>query len=99
MFDFNFTGHGSITLITPSGKPAEDECWRRFGDDTQRFGLSYACEPRYAPEIAADLCRDGWTCSLDGFELILRDPEPPHSGLDDEASPSEIRRDWWKKDQ
>ena len=93
MSDFNFTHQGAITLITPQTEGARWEADDRFGLDALTVGGSIACEPRYAPEIAADLCRDGWTCSLDGVALVLRDSEPPHSGPDDEASTSEIRRD------
>lgn len=93
MSDFNFTRYGSVTLITPSTPTALQAADDYFDPDYLHIDGCIVCEQRLALEAAANLCRDGWTCSLDGFELILRDPEPPHSGPDDEASPSEIRRD------
>jgi hypothetical protein len=74
MTDFDFQDHGSITTVTALTDRAYDHLTGNVSDEAQWLGGALAVEPRYAPDLAADLCREGFTVELpDGRTVTAAD--------------------------
>lgn len=70
--DYDFTDIGSLTLVTPQNDAAREHLTEHT--DGLWFGGALAVEPRYAPDLSADLCRDGFTVELpDGRVVTAED--------------------------
>jgi hypothetical protein len=70
--DFAVSTHGSIWLFEPLTKDAREHAIENFPEETPTFGLGYAVEHRYAPEIVDAMLHGGWHVELDGHVLELR---------------------------
>jgi hypothetical protein len=66
--DFDFIDNGTLTLVVPKNEAAESHL--REHTDGLWFGGSLAVEPRYAPELSAALCRDGFTVELPNGRVV-----------------------------
>lgn len=74
-FDFNEQSSG-LTIVTPLNSRAQDHLWDVCGDATWH-GRSCVVETRYAPELSASLCRDGYSVDLpDGRVVTAADLAP-----------------------
>ncbi len=72
MIDYDFSDHGSVVMVTPKNTAAHDHLAAHT--DGQWLGNALAVEPRYAPDLSADLCRDGFTVELpDGRVVTAED--------------------------
>lgn len=72
IIDFEMTNEGALYMIrpmTPEAVAHADE----FYADALRFGGAIAVDHRYAASNAEFLMQDGFTVSLDGQELALRE--------------------------
>lgn len=66
-YDFDFVEMGSITLVVTLNPDAEQHLADNVGEEAQWVGGGLAVEGRYGPELAASLCRAGYTvCLPDG---------------------------------
>ena len=72
MIDFAMTNQGSVYLIRPMTDAAKTHA-DEFYADALRFGGAVAVDQHYAASNAAFLMQDGFTVSLDGQELALRE--------------------------
>ena len=70
MYDYEMQNHGSLYLLDPMTKEAQNHASAHFSD-AQHLGRVIAIEPRYAHEVAHSLLSDGFTVDLDGRELVL----------------------------
>jgi hypothetical protein len=68
--DFDFHDSGSITMVHCMNARALDHLAGNTGDETQWMGDALAVEPRYAPDLAADLCREGFTVELPDGRIV-----------------------------
>lgn len=57
--DFEFMNHGSIITLTPVSDAGAAWCEEHLPEDAQRFGASYAIEPRYFAAIYHGIQQDG----------------------------------------
>jgi hypothetical protein len=70
--DFTFTDCGSITLVRPDN--ADAQAYLEEATEGQWFAGALACEPRYAPDLSAELCRAGFCVTLpDGRDVTAAD--------------------------
>ncbi|TXH48010.1 MAG: hypothetical protein E6Q97_26075 [Desulfurellales bacterium] len=65
--DFVIAGHGSIVLLTPVSREAEEWLAEAVSSDAPRWGRGLAVEPRYVAEIVNGIVSDGLT--IDGSAL------------------------------
>jgi len=66
--DYKFSEHGTITLVHPCNDSALAHLESRTGGQWLGYGL--AVEPRYAPELSALLCRDGFAVELPSGRVV-----------------------------
>lgn len=69
--DFDFSDVGPFTLVTPMNDEAREHL-AEHTDGTWQAG-SLVVEPRYAPELSADLCRDGFSVELPDGRVVTAD--------------------------
>jgi hypothetical protein len=62
-YDFSFTDHGSVTILTPLTQDAREWVEQNIPEDAQRWAGGVVIEPRYAPNILEGLAGDGLTCA------------------------------------
>lgn len=66
--DFDFSDVGPFTLVTPLNYTAREHL--TVHADGQWIGDALAVEPRYAPELSANLCRDGFAVELPDGRVV-----------------------------
>jgi len=66
--DFYFLDTGSLVLVTPKTRAARRHLTAHT--DGQWLNDALAVEPRYAPELSAGLCRDGFTVELPNGRVV-----------------------------
>lgn len=69
--DYEFHNAGSLVLVHGMNDFALDHL--RENSDGQWLGGAMAVEPRYAPQLSADLCRDGFSVKLPGGRIVTAD--------------------------
>ena len=72
MIDFAMTNQGSVYLIRPMTDAAKTHADEVYAD-ALRFGGAIAVDHNFAASNAENLLNDGFTVSLDGQELALRE--------------------------
>lgn len=70
--DFSFVETGSFTMIYPE-HDAVDEVLLDLCPDGMFQGNVLICEGRYAPELSAELCRDGYRVKLPNGRIVTED--------------------------
>lgn len=68
--DFIFTDHGSITMVRCTGTKALEHLHANTDEDVQWSGAHLAVEPRYAADLSAQLCRDGFAVELPDGRVV-----------------------------
>lgn len=68
MIDYDFTDHGSLVMVTPRNDAAHEHL--SLNSDGQWLGNSLAVEPRYASDLSAELCRNGFTVELPDGRVV-----------------------------
>lgn len=68
MIDFDFSDHGSLVMVTPRNENAREHLAENT--DGQWLGYALAVEPRYAADLSALLCRDGFTVELPDGRVV-----------------------------
>lgn len=68
--DYDFSDHGFCTMVHCRNKAALDHLATHTGDDAMWSGMALAVEPRYAPDLSAELCRDGFTVELPNGRVV-----------------------------
>jgi hypothetical protein len=66
--DFDFHDHGSLTMVHGLNEAALAHL--KAHTDGQWMGSALAVEPRFAADLAADLCRDGFTVELPDGRIV-----------------------------
>jgi hypothetical protein len=62
MSDFQLMNHGSVLVLTPLTKPAEEFVANSLdGPETQHWGKGVVIEPRYWPDIQVGIQDEGMT--------------------------------------
>lgn len=62
--DYDFNDCGSIVMVRPLNDAARDHLAEHLGEEAQWLGGALAVEPRYAPDLSAELCREGFAVEL-----------------------------------
>lgn len=70
MIDFNFLDVGSFVLVRPEHEGVDDTLCALVDDDAMWQGDNLIVEPRYAPELSAMLCREGYTVELPNGRVV-----------------------------
>jgi hypothetical protein len=70
---YYFQDHGTLTMVCCLNAAAFTHLKDHTDDEAQWMGRSLACEPRYAPGLAANLCRDGFTVQLPDGRVVTAD--------------------------
>lgn len=66
--DYDFQDHGSIVTVRPTNDAAREHLATHTAGTW--LGHSLAVEPRYAPELSAALCRDGFAVELPNGRVV-----------------------------
>lgn len=70
MVDFDFSAGSSLTMVRCCNDAALDHLSSNVGDDALWMGDSLAVEPRYAPDLAASLCLEGFMVELPDGRVV-----------------------------
>ena len=62
--DATIADHGTIALLTPLTREAEEWCDEHLPEDAMRHGQAYAVEPRYVPPILVGLSEEGFAVKV-----------------------------------
>jgi hypothetical protein len=69
--DFDFHDHGSLVMVHCTNANALAHL--QENTDGQWMGDALAVEPRYAPDLSATLCRDGFSVELPNGRIVTAD--------------------------
>lgn len=59
LMDIDFTGHGSLYVLTPQTGEAAEWCNEHLPEDAMTVGRGYAVEHRYISDIVEGIRGDG----------------------------------------
>lgn len=68
MVDYDFRDNGTIVLVCPMNDAAREHLEEQTGEELFRGALPV--EHRYAPDLSAQLCRDGFTVELPNGRVV-----------------------------
>lgn len=69
--DFIVSNLGTIWTFEPLTDGARGHAVEHFPAETPTFGLAYAVEHRFAPDIVTALLSEGFAVEVDGHEVEL----------------------------
>ncbi len=69
--DFDFADHGSLVMVRCMNDEAHAHLAART--DGMWMGRALAVEPRYAPDLAAALCRAGFSVDLPDGRVVTEE--------------------------